>query len=163
MEAAVTPRQDDPWADSIPDSESVTPWTSEQVRALEQRQPSLSPWAVVKVQALVGGLLALAWWVFGSEPVPQVRSSLWGAAAVVLPHAVMAWGLRRRAAQPAAAFLSFLLWELVKVGLALAILVAAVWLVDGLSWPALLVALIGCLKVHLWALWVFARPGQETN
>jgi ATP synthase protein I len=165
MEAAVTPRQDDPWADSTPDSdhEPVTPWTAAQVRALEQRQPSLSPWAVVKVQALVGGLLALAWWLFGTEPALQVRSTVWGAAAVVLPHALMAWGLRRRAAQAAEALLAFLWWELVKVALAIAILVAAVWAVPGLSWPALLVALIGCLKVHVWALWWFARSDRTTN
>lgn len=161
----MTLRQDDPWVDSKPgaDEEPVTPWTAAQVRALEQRQPSMSPWLVVKVQALVGGLLALAWWLFGAEPVSQVRSTLWGAAAVVLPHALMAWGLRRRAAQPAQALLAFLWWELVKVALALAILVAAVWAVSDLSWPALLVALIGCLKVHVWALWWFARPGRTTN
>ena len=75
----------------------------------------------------------------------------------------MAWGLRRRAAIAAQALLQFLVWELVKVGLALATLVAAVWLVRDLSWPALLVALIACLKVHVWALWMFARPGQRTN
>lgn len=159
----MTPRQDDPWADSTPDSEPVATWTAEQVRALEQRDPALSPWLVVKVQALVGGLLALAWWLFGAEPVLQVRSTLWGAAAVVLPHALMAWGLRRRAAQPAEALLGFLWWELLKVALAIAILVAAVWAVPGLSWPALLVALIGCLKVHVWALWWLARPGRTTN
>ena len=153
----------DPWSDSKPDSEPVTPWTSEQVRDLEQRQPSLSPWRVVQVQALVGALLALAWWMFGSEPVPQVRSTLWGAAAVVLPHGLMAWGLRHRAAHAAAALLSFLWWEVLKVGLALAILVAAVWVVRDLHWPALLVALILCLKVHVWALWVFARPDRTTN
>lgn len=153
----------DPWADSTPASEPVTPWTAEQVQALEQRQPSLTPWAVVRVQLLVGGFLVLAWWLFGTEPALQVRSTLWGAAAVVLPHALMAWGLRHRAAQPGEAYLRFLLWELLKVGLALAILVAAVWLVRPLSWAALLLALVACLKVHVWALWMFARPGQETN
>jgi ATP synthase protein I len=130
---------------------------------MERRDPSLSPWRVVQVQVLVGGFLALAWWLLGSEPALQVRSTLWGAAAVVLPHAVMVWGLRRRAVVAAQALLQFLVWELVKVGLALAILVAAVWLMRDLSWPALLVALIACLKVHVWALWIIARPGRATN
>ncbi len=156
-------RPDDPWAQSGLESEPVAPWTAQQVQALEARDPSRSPWWVVRVQALVGGLLALAWWLMGTEPASQVRSALWGAAAVVLPHAVMAWGLRRRAAVAAQALLQFLVWELVKVGLALAILVAAVWLVRDLSWPALLVALIACLKVHVWALWMFARSGQRSN
>ena len=159
----MTLRQDDPWADSTPDVEAVTPWTAAQVQALEAREPPLSPWHVVAIQALVGGLLALAWGFLGAEPASQVRSTLWGAAAVVLPHAVMAWGLRHRAAQPAAALLSFLIWELVKVGLALAILVAAVWQVRDLHWPALLLALVACLKVHVWALWMFARSGRTTN
>lgn len=153
----------DPWADSQPDSLPATPWTAEQVRALEARQPPLSPWVVVRIQALVAGLLVLAWGVFGTEPASQVRSTLWGAAAVVLPHGVMAWGLRHRAASAAEALLGFFFWEAVKVGLALAILVAAVWLVRDLSWPALLVALILCLKVHVWALWVIARPDRTTN
>ena len=153
----------DPWADSAPASEPATPWTAEQVQALEKREPPLTPWRVVQVQCLVGGLLVLAWWFLGSEPALQVRSTLWGAAAVVLPHAVMAWGLRRRAVLAAEALLTFLLWELVKVGLTLAILVAAVWTVRDLSWPALLLALIACLKVHVWALWMFAKPVQRTN
>ncbi len=161
--AAVTDRQDDPWAEPSPDTEPVAPWTAEQVRALELRQAPLSPWSVVRVQVLVGALLALAWWLLGAEPALQLRSSLWGAAAVVLPHALMAWGLRHRVAQPAAALLSFLWWELMKLALAIAILVVAVWAVPDLSWPALLVALIGCLKVNVWALWWFARPGRTTN
>ncbi len=157
-------RPADTWADSGLPSEPVTPWTAEQVRALEARQPPLSPWRVVQVQVLVTVLLALAWWLLGTEPARQVRSTLWGAAAVVLPHALMAWGLRRPAVLPAQALLRFLVWELVKVGLALVILVvAAVGWSQDLSWPALLVALVLGLKVHVWALWMFARPTQPTT
>lgn len=105
----------------------------------------------------------LAWWLLGTEPASQVRATLWGAAAVVLPHALMAWGLRHRTADAAAALLGFLGWELLKVALSVAILVAAVWAVRDLSWPALLVALIACLKVHVWALWWLTRPSRTTN
>lgn len=153
----------DPWEPDQLDSVPATPWTAEQVRALEERQPPLSPWAVVRVQALVAGLLLLAWGLFGTEPAAQMRATLWGAAAVVLPHALMAWGLRRKAVQPAAALMAFFLWEAVKVGLALAILVAAAWWVQDLSWSALLVALVLCLKVHVWALWMFARPAANND
>lgn len=153
----------DPWKDSQPESIPAPPWTAEQVRALEAREPALSAWKVVRIQALVAGLLVLAWWVFGTEPASQVRSTLWGAAAVVLPSGLMAWGLRHRAASAAEALLGFFFWEAVKVGLALAILVAAAWLVKDLSWPALLVALILCLKVHVWALWMFARSDRTTT
>lgn len=75
----------------------------------------------------------------------------------------MAWGLRRQAVQAQAALLTFLVWELIKVGLAVVILVAAAWLVRDLSWPALLVALIACLKVHLGAWWWLSRAVRQTN
>lgn len=149
--------------DDAPDSVPVPPWTAQQVQALLVREKPFSPWRVVGLQAVVGGLLVLVWWLFGSAPAQQVRSTVWGAAAVVLPHALMAWGLRRRAVQAQAALLSFLVWELIKVGLAVAILAAAAWLVRDLSWPALLVALIACLKVHLGAWWWLSRAVQETN
>lgn len=151
------------WDDEAPDSVPAPLWTAQQVQTLVARDRSLSPWRVVALQAAVGSLLALVWWLLGSAPASQVRSTVWGAAAVVLPHAVMAWGLRRPAFQAQAAFLSFLVWELIKVGLAVAILVAAAWLVRDLSWPALLVALILCLKVHLGAWWWLSRAVQETN
>lgn len=131
------------------DEPPATPWTREQVQALQASQPPLSVWAVVGVQALVGALVVLAWWVLGNAPGLQARSALWGAVAVVLPHAVMAWGLRRQAAEPNAALLGFLVWEVIKVGLVVAILLAVAKLEPHLSWPALLVALIACLKVHL--------------
>lgn len=152
-----------PWDDEAPDSVPVLPWTAQQVQSLVAREKPLSPWRVVVLQAVVGGLLALVWWLFGTAPAQQVRSTVWGAAAVVLPHALMAWGLRRPVAQAQAALLSFLLWELIKVGLAVVILVAAAWLVRDLSWPALLVALIACLKVHLGAWWWLSRAVQRTN
>lgn len=147
------------WDDEGVESQPVVPWTREQVQALEQRQPMLSPWRVVAVQALVGVVLVVVWALLGSMPRVQAVSALWGAVAVVLPSAVMAWGLRRRSAQPAAALLGFFVWELVKIGLTVAILVAAVMALPALSWSALLVSLIGCLKVHVWGLWAL----RQTN
>ena len=153
----------DGWDDEAPDSVPAPPWSAQQVQDLVARQRPLSPWALVAIQAGVGGLLALVWWLFGTAPAQQVRATVWGAAAVVLPHALMAWGLRRPAVQAQAAFLSFLVWELVKVGCAVVILVMAAWLVRDLSWPALLVALVACLKVHLWAWWWLSRAVHTTS
>jgi ATP synthase protein I len=150
------------WDDTAPDSVPAPPWSAQQVQALVARDRPLSPWRVVLIQAAVGGLLVWVWWLFGTAPASQVRATLWGAAAVVLPHALMAWGLRRPAVGPQAALLSFFVWELAKIAFSIAILVAAVWVVRDLSWPALLVALIACLKVHVWALWMSARP-ESTN
>ncbi|MBH9551619.1 ATP synthase subunit I [Inhella gelatinilytica] len=147
----------DPWSEEEAQSQPVAPWTREQVQALESRQPGLSPWRVVMVQALVGAVLSGLWALLGSAPRPQAVSAMWGAAAVVLPSALMAWGLRRRGVQPTAALLAFAVWELVKVLLTVAILVAAVKTLPALSWPALLVSLIGCLKVHVWGLWALRK------
>jgi ATP synthase protein I len=43
-------------------------------------------------------------------------------------------------------------WEMVKIGVAVAMLVAAPRVVQGLSWPALLVAMIVCVKMNWLAL-----------
>lgn len=151
------------WDDTSPDTEPAVPWTAQQVQHLVAQQPRISPWRVVLVQAVVGVTLTLGWWLLGSAPAQQVSSSLWGAAAVILPHALMAWGLRRQATQASAALAAFLLWELVKVAFTVGLLGLAVWWVRNLSWTALLLALVLCLKVHMWALWWLTRPGQETN
>lgn len=150
----------DPWDDDATVEQPVTPWTREQVQALEARQPKLSPWKVVAWQALVGLVLVGLWALLGSRA--QAVSALCGAAAVVLPSAAMAWGLRRGSGRdPGAALLGFMVWELVKIGLTVAILVATVKTLPDLSWPALLVSLIGCLKVHVWALWVQTNKKSE--
>lgn len=159
----IKPSAADTWKDDATDSVPVAPWTREQVQALELQQPALLPWRVVAVQALVGAVLVGLWALFGSQPWTQARSALCGAAAVVLPSAAMAWGLRRSSGGlPAAALLSFLVWELVKIGLTVLILVITVKTLPDLSWPALLVGLIGCLKVHVWAL-LKLSPRQTTN
>ena len=52
----------------------------------------------------------------------------------------------------AAAQVRFLMWAFVKLGVAAAMLAAAARVVPDLSWPALLVAMVVCLKVYAWAL-----------
>ena len=126
--------------------------TREEALALRARHPPLSPWRIVAVQAVAGLLAAaLAWWFGGSVGVAV--SSLYGAAAVVLPTALLAHGMTRRygTGSNAAAF-SFVLWEFVKIGLTVAMLAAATWVVPDLSWPALLVTMIVCMKVNWLAL-----------
>ena len=46
----------------------------------------------------------------------------------------------------------FMFWEMVKIGVAVAMLLAAPRVVPDLSWPALLVAMIVCMKVNWLAL-----------
>jgi ATP synthase protein I len=54
---------------------------------------------------------------------------------------------------PGAAVAGFFLWEMVKIGLTVAMLFAAPRLVENLSWPAMLVGLIVTMKVSWGVLW----------
>ncbi len=141
------------------------PLTAEQVRDLVRRQPSLSPWVVVAMQAVVGLLVALlAWAVTGRMRMGW--SALYGALAVLIPAALFARGLMRRVplADPRAramgAAIGFLVWEMIKIALTVAMLVAAPRLVVGLSWPAMLVGLVLTMKVYWVALAL--RPKRGT-
>ncbi len=129
--------------------------SAEQVAQLRERQPLLSVWRVVGAQALVGLLVAaLTWWVSGRETVAY--SAAYGAFAVVLPAALFARGLSSQASSvnAGAAVFGFFLWEMVKIGLTVAMLIAAPRWINGLSWPAMLVGLIVTMKVYWVALGV---------
>lgn len=122
----------------------------EEAQALRRRQPSISPWRVVAVQAVIGLLCALGAWALGDRAA--VWSALYGAAATVLPNALMARGMTRRALNPAAAAAGFMFWEMLKIGVAIAMLVIAARVVPQLSWPVLLVTMVVCMKVNWFAL-----------
>ena len=134
-----------------------TPMTARQAQALRQRDPSVSAWQVVRWQALAGVLVALVTWA-----VTRSSAAAWsvgyGALTVALPAALFARGLLSRAAlsSPGAAVAGFFVWEMVKIGLTLAMLFAAPRLVSELSWPAMLVGLVVTMKVYWVALLV--RP-----
>lgn len=135
--------------------------TREEAQALAARNPAVSPWRVVAVQAAVGGTVAaLAWLWVGDRSV--FWSALYGAAVVVVPASLMARGMTSRLTSmaPGVSAVSFMLWELVKIAVSVALLVGAPKLVPHLSWPALLVALVLCLKVYWVAL---AWRGRKTT
>jgi ATP synthase protein I len=79
---------------------------------------------------------------------------LYGAACVVVPGALLARGMTSRLSSmsPGASAVSFMLWEMVKIAVSIAMLMLAPKLVQGLSWPALLVGLVLCMKVYWFAL-----------
>jgi ATP synthase protein I len=133
--------------------EEVVSLTAEQVAELRKRLPLLSVWRVVMVQAVIGLLVALiVWWVSGSASA--VYSALYGALAVIVPAAIFARGLTGRIASvnASAAVVAFFLWEMVKIGLTVAMLLVAPRLVMDLSWPAMLAGLIVTMKVYWVAL-----------
>ena len=132
---------------------------AEQARRLRELNPPVSPWWVVAGQAVAGLVVALAAWVLtGRQNVGW--SAAYGALAVVVPAAVFARGLTGRfsSANAGTAAVGFLLWEMVKLALTFAMLVAAPRLVAGLSWPALLVGLVLTMKVYWLALVFKPRP-----
>jgi ATP synthase protein I len=129
------------------------PLSAQEAQALRERNPSVSPWWVVLTQAVVGAVAALLAWLLTGKP--SVAWSLaYGALAVVLPAAVFARGLTGRlsSVSPVTGAMGFLVWQMVKLALTLAMLIAAPRLVVALSWPALLVGLVLTLKVYWVAL-----------
>lgn len=141
-------------ADSdLEDEDNFVPLTAEQAKALREQNPSLSPWLVVVAQVVVGLVVALiSWGVTGSQTVAV--SAACGALAVVVPAALFARGVTGQfaAMNAGSAVLSFFVWELVKILVTVGIMFAAHRLVENLSWPAMLVALVVTMKVYWLAL-----------
>lgn len=151
------------WDDPSDDEAAPRPLTREQAQALRSRQPQVPIWWVVAAQAAVGVVVALvAWGVTGSTSV--FASALYGACAVVVPAALMARGLSSMLGRvsPGSSAVSFMLWEAVKIGVSVLMLALAPKIVQPLSWPALLVGLVVCLKVYLLAL-LWRRPARESG
>lgn len=138
-----------------PDADHEPPFkvlTREEAAALRATNPVVSPWRIVAAQAAAGLLCALVVAVV-TQRWATVGSALYGAAVVVVPGALLARGIARGAGSPVAAAASFMFWELVKIALAVAMLVAAAKFAPNLSWPALLVAMVVCTKLGWLALW----------
>ena len=139
----------------------------EQAAVLRLQNPSLSPWVVLAGQAAMGGVVALAAWsITGKQNIGW--SALYGALAVVVPGALFARGLLSKVTlmNPSAAVTGFFLWEMVKIGLVLAMLYAAPKLVSDLSWPAMLVGLVLTMKAVWLVLWLEStarRRSKELN
>ena len=129
---------------------------AEQARRLREQHPPVSPWWVVAGQAAVGLVAALVAWIANGRPSVG-WSAGYGALSVMIPAAVFARGLTGRfsSLNAGTAAFGFLVWEMVKIALTLAMLVAAPRLVRELSWPALLVGLVLAMKVY-WVALAFA-------
>ncbi|WBY00309.1 ATP synthase subunit I [Ramlibacter tataouinensis] len=161
MKKTVAPLPE-PWED---EQSPVKPLSAEEARKLREQHPPVSPWWVVGGQAVVGLVAALvAWAITGKHNVGW--SVGYGALAVAVPAAVFARGLTGRIASLNAgtAAFGFMLWEMVKIALTVAMLMAAPRLVRELSWPALLVGLVLAMKVY-WVALAIAPRGRppKTN
>ncbi|MEZ5646204.1 MAG: ATP synthase subunit I [Burkholderiaceae bacterium] len=154
----------DEWEDGAQEPE-FKPLTREQAQQWRASQPDISLWKLVWVQTLVGIVSgALAWLL--TQRLPVAWSVLYGAAAVVVPSALMAYGLtssalsRLFAGFAQAAFAGFLLWEGIKILLAMAMLWSAPKVVPELSWLGLLAGLVLTLKVYWFGFWIQTRKPQ---
>jgi ATP synthase protein I len=131
--------------------EIVKPWSRQQAEAWRKSNPPASPWRVVAAQAVAGLVCGAAVWAF-TQRGEAAWSALYGAAAVVLPSALLARGMTRGTRNPLAAAAGFMFWEMLKIGVAVAMLVIAARVVPKLSWPVLLVTMVVCIKVNWVAL-----------
>lgn len=116
------------------------------------KEPSISPWRVVGCQAVVGVVVAaVCALLFGHV---AGWSALYGAAAVVVPAALMARGMTSRlsALAPAVSAVSFMAWEFTKIMVSVLMLASAPKVLGAMSWPALLAGLLVCIKVYWVAL-----------
>ena len=165
--AAGDPAGHDAWSDDDAEPD-FKPLTADEAVAWRQRQTAVSVWELVGWQVLLGVLVSLLGWLL-TQRISVMWSVAYGAASVVCPSAVMAYGLtssalaRRLAGVAQAAFVGFLFWEGVKVLLAVLMLWAAHWVVPDLSWLGLVVGLVVVLKVHWLGWWIRGRRGQQTR
>ena len=145
----------DNWGDEQDEAakQAFKPLTREQAQELRAKNPAVSPWRVIAVQIAVGAVVAALAWLI-TQKMEVAWSSLYGTATVVLPGVLMARGMTSRlsSVSPGASAVSFMLWELVKIGVSVVMLMLANRIVQHLSWPALLVSLVICMKVYWVAL-----------
>ena len=139
------------WDEPRDEEPAPPPLTRAEAQDLRQRLPLLSPWRVVAAQGAVGLLCGAAFGLF-SQSASLLWSSLYGVAAVVLPGLLLARGMTKRARSPLASAAGFMFWEMLKIGVAIAMLLIAARVVPDLSWPALLITMVVCMKVNWLAL-----------
>ena len=140
------------------------PLTAVEAQALREQQPMVSPWRVVRWQVLVGVLVALVFWAL-TRKAALAWSAAYGALAVVIPAALFARGLirQREAASAGSALAGFVMWEIVKIALTVAMLLAAPRLVVQLNWLALLAGFVVTMKVHWVAIWLRPKRRNSVN
>jgi ATP synthase protein I len=147
-----------------PEESPIAPLSAEEARRVREQNPPMSVWWVVAGQAAIGLVAGLlAWLVTGRQNVGW--SVMYGALAVLVPAAIFARGLTGKitSLNAGTAAVGFLLWEMVKIALTIAMLMAAPRLVAGLSWPALLVGLVLAMKVYWLALAFAPRPKTKPS
>jgi len=148
-------RVKNPWPDDSEDD--FRPLSVEQARHWRLQQAVIPAWQLVAWQFAAGAVAAL---VLGLvwRSTTMAWSAAYGAFAVIVPNAAILRGMSglQGRLRPEAVVLRFFVWELVKIGLTVAILGGARRVLGELSWPALLTGLVLTMKVN-WFLLAY-RP-----
>jgi ATP synthase protein I len=147
------------------------PLTPAEAQAWRSRQPADSVWRLVGWQVVLVLLVAAVAGVW-SRNATVVWSSVYGGCAVLVPTALMAYGLTSSGLAKwlalvwpgwsRAALAGLLFWEGVKVLLVLALLWLAPRFVPGLSWLALVAGLVVVLKAYWLELYMRSRSRSRT-
>ena len=151
----------DSWQSLEALEDDFKPLTAEQAQAWRLTHRTVSVWRILLLQAAIGLMLAFLAGVW-TQSLHVAWSSLFGVLAVVVPGALFAWGLQRQMRGPAQvgqALKGLMVWELAKIGLTVALLMMAPWLVPGLSWLALLACFVVTMKVSWLAMWLQPKRG----
>jgi ATP synthase protein I len=145
------------WKDEDTDDPGRVPFkalTRDEARALVAKDShAVKPWRVVAAQAAAGLVMALVLGVvFGRMDV--FWSALYGAGVVVVPAALMARGMTSAftSITPLTSAVGVMGWLMVKIVVSILLLGLAPRVVQPLVWPALLAALVVCIKVYWVAL-----------
>jgi ATP synthase protein I len=130
------------------------------------KQPRLSIKRLLIWQLAVGGVVVLV--VATLMSVGAAVSAAYGVLACWLPNAVMAWGLREKPGMqmPAGAnAANWMIWEFVKLVLALTLLALAVKLIPAtgfaLNWLVLVVSMVVTMKVFWFAALLALKPAPN--
>ena len=128
--------------------EDFKPLTAQEASVWRSRFPQVSVWRIVVVQAMAAVVVTLlSWLVTGRASVGW--SAGYGALSALVPTALFARALAKQQSDSSGAAMARIFgWELVKLVLCIAMLVAAPKLVPNLSWLALLVGLIVVMKTY---------------
>ena len=128
-------------------------WTAAEAQALRDKSPGVSPWRVIRWQVMAGVVIMLAAWLLTGDQTVAMSAG-YGSLTVIIPAAVLARGIMSpmSSLNAVSAAMGFLVWEMVKIGLSVAMFFAAPQLIANLSWLALLLGLILTMKIY----WVAA-------
>jgi len=137
-------------------------WNAEQANAWRAKNPAVSLWRIVQMQAGLGAILVLlVWLVAKNEAI--VWSVAYGVMSVLMPAAMFARGVQRviTGRNLGQGVMRFMVWELAKIALTIAMLCLAPMLVSSLNWLALLAGFVVTMKVYWVAVWL--RPVQNKS